>query len=311
MTKAYIDPAMAAILEKGRANPAPDYTKIPLAEGRMTFELFAAGWNQDPPALAERRDVDIPTRWGRMAGRLYRASHTADRPLVLYVHGGGWTFGSIRTHDRAMAHLALEGDFAVLGIDYRLAPEHPCPAAIEDVADTLKALDKGLLGDGIDVSRLGISGDSAGAGISLAALLVPAIRERISAAALFYGCYAPVFDTPSHLTFGGGDYQLTTARMRWYWRNWLGAAPEDGVSAATPSRGDLSDLPPVYLNAAGLDPLRDETLDLARRLGEAGNDCRVDVFAGVCHGFMQMASQLPAARRAQRAGAEFLAAHLQ
>lgn len=310
MTKAYVDPAMEAILEQGRANPAPDYSKLPLAEGRTTFERFAAGWNQDPPALTERRNVEVPTRWGRMAGRLYCPSQTADLPLVLYVHGGGWTFGSIRTHDRAMAHLALEGDFAVLGIDYRLAPEHPCPAAIEDVADTLKAIDKGLLGASIDVARLGISGDSAGAGISLGALLDPAIRERVSAAALFYGCYAPVFDTPSHAAFGGGDFQLTTARMRWYWRNWLGTAADDSVAAATPSRGDLSGLPPIYLNAAGLDPLRDETLDLAKRLGEAGNDCRVDVFAGVCHGFMQMASQLPAARRAHRAGAQFLAHHL-
>ncbi len=311
MTKPHVDPAMEAILEAGRANPAPAYEKIPLAEGRATFERFAAGWNADAPVLAGRRDLTVPTRRGDMAGHLYLPSGRTDLPLVLYVHGGGWTFGSIRTHDRAMAHLALEGDFAVLGIDYRLAPEHPYPAAIEDVADTIAALDKGLLGDEVDVSRLGISGDSAGAGISLGALLDPAIRERVSAAALFYGCYAPVFDTPSHAAFGGGDYMLTTARMRWYWRNWLGTLAENSATPATPARGDLAGLPPIYLNAAGLDPLRDETLDLARRLGEAGNDCRVDLFAGVCHGFMQMASRLPAALRAHRAGAAFLASHLQ
>lgn len=311
MTKTFIDPAMAAILERGRASPAPDYTKIPISEGRSTFERFAAGWNEDPPILAERRDLEIPTRWGRMTARLYRPTREQGVPLVLYVHGGGWTFGSIRTHDRAMAHLALEGGFAVLGIDYRLAPEHPYPAATEDVADTLAALDKGLLGEDVHVSQVGIAGDSAGAGIALGALLNPAVRERILAAALFYGCYAPVFDTPSHTAFGGGEFQLTTARMQWYWRNWLGKLTDDSVTAATPSRGNLADMPPIYLNAAGLDPLRDETLDLAKRLGEAGNDCRVDIFAGVCHGFMQMASQLPAARRAHRAGAEFLAAHLQ
>jgi acetyl esterase len=310
MSKTYVDPAMAAILESGRAAPAPDYTKMPLAEGRSTFERFAAGWNLDPPALAGRRNLEIPTGWGRMAARLYRPTHEQGLPLVLYIHGGGWTFGSIRTHDRAMAHLALEGGFVVLGIEYRLAPEHPFPAAIEDVAATLAALDNGLLGEDADVSRLGIAGDSAGAGIALGTLLDPTFRQRISAAALFYGCYAPVFDTPSHVAFGGGDFQLTTARMRWYWRNWLGDLADDSVTAATPARGNLTDMPPLYLNAAGLDPLRDETLELAKRLGEAGNDCRVDVFAGVCHGFMQMASRLPAARRAHRAGAEFLAAHL-
>jgi acetyl esterase len=310
MTKIYIDPAMAAILERGRADPAPDYTKLPLAEGRATFERFAAGWNQDPPVIAERLDLTVPTRWGAMAARLYRPSPEHGLPLVIYVHGGGWTFGSIRTHDRAMAHLALEGSFAVLGIDYRLAPDHPYPAAIDDVADTLAALDSGILGERVDTSRLGISGDSAGAGIALGALLDPALRERISAAALFYGCYAPVFDTASHSAFGGGDFQLTTARMRWYWRNWLGALADDSVTPATPARCELAGLPPIYLNAAGLDPLRDETFDLARRLAEAGNDCRIDLFAGVCHGFMQMASRLPAARRAHRAGAEFLAEHL-
>lgn len=308
MSGVWIDPAMAAILEAGKAAPAPDYTKIPLAEGRATFERFAEAWNREPPALAGRRDLEIPTRAGRMAARLYMPSSRKGLPLVIYVHGGGWTFGSIRTHDRAMAHLALEGDLGVLGIDYRLAPEHPCPAAIEDVVDTIAALDGGLLGDAADTAVYGIAGDSAGAGISLGALLDPALRARVGAAALFYGCYAPEFDTPSHKAFGGGDFQLTTARMRWYWSNYLG--PGTPHPAAAASRGDLADLPPVYLNAAGLDPLRDETLDLARRLAEAGNDCRVDLFAGVCHGFMQMASRLPAALRAHRAGATFLAEHL-
>ncbi|MCZ8311174.1 MAG: alpha/beta hydrolase [Magnetospirillum sp.] len=299
MSDVYLHPEMAAILAGGGA--APDYPNMPLAEARTTFERLAANWNSAIPALCESRDLEIPAAGGFVRARLLRPTLELNRPVIVFVHGGGWTFGSIDTHRGSMARLAIESGACVLGIDYRRAPEHPYPAAIDDTLDALDAVRAGLLGDAVDPSRIGLAGDSAGAGISLGVLTAARGRNRLRAAALFYGCYAPVFDTPSHAAFGGGAYLLTTARMRWYWANWRGPTPLP----------DLAGLPPLYLNAAGLDPLRDESFEFARVLGEAGNDVRFDLFAGVCHGFMQMSAKLEPARTAHRAAGRFFAEKLQ
>jgi acetyl esterase len=217
MSDVYLHPEMATILAGGGA--APDYPNMPLAEARTTFERLAANWNTAIPALGESRDLEIPTAGGPMRARLLRPTLERSRPVIVFVHGGGWTFGSIDTHRGSMARLAIESDACVLGIDYRCAPEHPCPSAIDDTLDALDAVRAGFLGDAVDPSRIGLAGDSAGAGISLGVLTAARGRNRLRAAALFYGCYVPVFDTPSHAAFGGGAYLLTTARMRWYWAN--------------------------------------------------------------------------------------------
>jgi acetyl esterase len=256
--------------------------------------------------MFERRELAIPSRSGDLRARLYRPDDRTRRPLVIYIHGGGWTFGSVDTHDRTMATLASEGSFAVLGLDYRLAPEFPFPAAIDDILDTLDAVQRGCLGNAIDLSNYALIGDSAGAGLTLSAMLCLTDRSIIRSAVLVYGCYAPVFDTISHQRFGNGDFPLTSDRMRWYWKNYLGSHDPGRGSLATPSQCDLSALPPLLLIAAGLDSLRDETFDLAKELGQAGNSCTVELHAGVCHGFFQMTGRLAAARRACRSAAEFI-----
>lgn len=294
----WVHPEMAAILAAGA--PAPDYQASPLAEARATFERLNAPWNANVPALPEIRDLTIPTPSGAMAARLFRPSMAAHRPCVVFVHGGGWTFGSRESHRGTMARLAIASGACVLGIDYRLAPEHPFPAAIEDTQAALDALTSGLAGDAVDPRRLALAGDSAGAAISLLTAATAPWRSRLRALALFYGCYLPVFDSASHAAFGVG-YGLTTARMRWYWGNWRGPA----------TLPDLAGLPPVYLNAPSLDPLRDETLDLARNLADAGNAVRLDLFAGVIHGFMQMSEKLAPARAAHAAAGKFLSEKLE
>jgi acetyl esterase len=131
-------------------------------------------------------------------------------------------------------------------------------------------------------------------------------RSAIRSAVLVYGCYAPVFDTASHRRFGNGEFPLATDRMRWYWKNYLGDHVPGRGSLATPSRSGLANLPPLLLIAAGLDSLRDETFELAKALGEAGNNCTVELYAGVCHGFFQMNGQLAAARNSCVSAARFL-----
>jgi acetyl esterase len=300
---------MQAILERLHAAPGVDYRTLPIAEARVLFDTAARPWNEGAPQIPDVRELTIPT--GSMRARLYRPSHGDRLPVIVFVHGGGWTFGSIDTHDGTMRNLARDSGCAVLGFDYRLAPEHPFPAPLDDVLAALRFVEEGFLDD-VDPDRIALAGDSAGANLALSALIA---RRRngarpLAAAALFYGCYAPDFTTDSHARLGGGAFLLTTAMMQWYWRNFLGSEGDAARSLAVPLRADLSGLPPLYLNSAGLDPLLDDTVALAGRLAAVDAKFRHDHVPGVVHGFLRMTGELEAARRAIRAGAGFLAQHL-
>lgn len=302
-----IEPAMQTILARARLAPPVDYRSMQMGEGRKTFDRLAAYWNEGRAEVHEMRSVELRGAAGPMKARLYRPA-AGVLPLILFVHGGGWTFGNIDTHDGLMRSIANESGCAVLGIDYRLAPEHPFPAPMDDVLAALSFVEQGGLGADVDGSRVALAGDSAGANISLAAML--ARRDRREAtprtAALFYGCYEPLSTSESHRAFGGGDYFLTTVNMDWYWSNYLGAGAASPDPTAASARANLAGLPPLYLNAAGLDPLMDDTLLLSRRLAEAGARHRFDHFPGVVHGFMRMGRELPTARTAIAAACQYL-----
>lgn len=306
-----VDPHMLPILERLRAAPAVDYSAMPIGEGRALFEQSWAAWRE--PALPVRHveDLSIPSAGGPMRARLYRPAD-GPLPVVLYIHGGGWTFGSVDSHDVEMRHLAVSAGAAVLGFDYSLAPEHPFPAALDDVLAAIAFVESGGLGNRVVRERVALAGDSAGANLALAALVArrDAGAAMPATAALFYGCYAPDFSTDSHARLGDGSYLLSTERMRWYWSNFLGAEEHGPESLAAPLHANLSGLPPLYLDAAGLDPLLDDTLALSRRLAAAGISFRLDVVPGVVHGFLRMARDLPAARQALSAAGAYLAERL-
>lgn len=277
-------PEMAVILRDLAGAPAIDLQALPSAEARAAFAANAAQWNQpEPPATA--RAVTL----GGIACRLLLPASRVPG-LILFVHGGGWTFGSAETHDRFARLLAEATGQAVLVAEYRLAPEHPCPAAIEDVLAVIAGLDGLAEADG----PLSLCGDSAGANIALAAACGRPARP-IAMLSLLYGCFAPIFDTESHRQCGDGRFGLSTARMQWYWRNWLGAAED---ARAAPLHAGLAGLPRTHVLAAGLDPLRDDSLMLAARLAAQGVSFRLDVVPGVVHGFLQMSARLAPARMA-------------
>ena len=307
----WIDPQMRVILERLRAGPAFDFRSAPIAEARATVDAAALPWSLGAPAMPTR-ELDIPTPGGEMRARLYHATAAPPATVIVYAHGGGWTFGSIETHNGTMCHLGEAAGCAVLGVDYRLAPEHPFPAPLDDLLAAIAFVEGGGLGAAVAAGRIALAGDSSGANLALAALL----RRRdeglapVAAAALFYGSYEPDFATSSHAAFGGGDYLLTSANMRWYWDNFLGGEPDTTVSLAAPVRADLAGLPPLYLSAAGLDPLRDDTVRLAQRLSEAGVPFRFDHVPGVVHGCLRMARELDAAGAMLAAGGAYIADHL-
>lgn len=292
-----IDPSMQRILAAMRLVPKVDLRALPIAEARATFIAQQTPWGWCPHPMEEVRQLSV----GGMRARLYVPPGNAPRPVALYLHGGGWVFGDIDTHDGTMHWLAAASGCAVLGIDYRLAPEHPFPAAHEDALAATTFIRSGALGPACDATRVALAGDSAGANLALGALLAmrDAGQTLPDTACLFYGCYAPIFDTPSNAANGDGAFILSTEMMRWYWAQFLGAlAPENAPPACAPLFADLAGLPPLYLNSAGLDPLLDDTTMLASRLAAAGVRYRLDAWPGVIHGFLRMARDLPMARSA-------------
>ena len=308
----YVDPDMLPILEAMRAAPPIDYTAMPIEAARDVFEQGMAPWNALSPQNLLVEDLTIGGAAGPLRARLFRPD-AEKLPLIVFVHGGGWTFGSVDSHQNEMRYLALKSGSAVLGFDYRRGPEAPFPAPLDDVLAVIEAVRAGILGDRADASRLALAGDSAGANLALGALL--ALREAgkplPQAAGLFYGCFAPVFDTESHRLFGDGSFGLTTERMRWYWGNFLGAAADVPPLIAAPLDADLRGLPPLYLMAAGLDCLRDDTFALAERLEAIGAVHEVATVPGVIHGFLGRAPRLPVAQNALAEAGVFLAEKLE
>lgn len=308
--KPYVDPQMQVILDRLRAAPQVDLKTMPIAAARRLSDAGSIPWSEGAPAIAAEA-LTIDTGTHAMRARLYRPTEAPLTKLIVFVHGGGWTFGSIDTHDGTMRNLAVQSGVPVLGFDYRLGPEDPFPAPLDDVLAAIAFVESGGLGAALPAGSLALAGDSAGANLALAALL--ARRDSglpdLASAALYYGCFAPDFDTASHAAFGGGEYLLTSVNMRWYWTNFLGTERDEAESLSKPVRHDLSGLPPLYLSAAGLDPLRDDTLRLAERLAEAGVPFRFDHVPGVVHGCLRMTRELDAARRMIASGAAFIASH--
>ena len=289
-------PQMRDILQELEAASPPNPETLPIAEARANFVCVNEKWNAPLPPMPSR-DIVV----GGIGCRLLCPEGA--KGLIVFVHGGGWTFGNPATHERFARLLARLAGASVLVPDYRLAPEHPAPAAIVDVLAVLDALDTVVPQN----TPVAMCGDSAGATIALAAALERPARP-IAMLSLLYGCFAPIFDTASHLRNGDGRYGLTTSRMRWYWTNWLGPLQD---RRAAPLQADLSGLPPCHLVAAALDPLCDDSLLLAGRLAEAGVATRLDLVPGVVHGFLQMTQRLAPAMLATEKIAAELAASLQ
>jgi acetyl esterase len=303
----FVNPQMQVILDRLRAGPQVDFKTMPIADARRQSDAATIPWSDGAPEMTVRRlTIDAGTH--EMRACVYLPVEAFAASPILYIHGGGWTFGSIDTHDGTMRNLAKAAQRPVFGIDYRLAPEHPFPAPLDDVLTAIEFIETGGLGTPVPAHNMAIAGDSAGANLALAAMLARRDRSlpQLASAALFYGCYAPDFTTASHAEFGDGAYLLTSVNMRWYWTNFLGREGADTTSLAAPVRCDLSGLPPLYLTAAGLDPLRDDTLQLAQKLAASGVSFRCDHVPGVVHGCLRMTRELDAARAMIRAGADFI-----
>lgn len=258
----------------------------------------AAGGAPGGPDVASVRDAvadGVPVR-------IYDpAPGATGRPLALYFHGGGWVMCGLDTHDALCRALAAASGAVVVSADYRLAPEHPWPAAADDALSVVLWARARAAALGCDPSRLVVAGDSSGG--NLAAVTALRAPELLAGQLL---CYPPLdasMASGSVSVFAEG-YFHTAAHMAWYWDQYGGDPDHPHVSPLRAA--GLSGLPRTLLVLADCDVLRDEGLAYGRRLGEAGVDCAVHLVPGVFHGFLGL--PLPGAATALAAAGAWLAA---
>jgi acetyl esterase len=255
-----------------------------------------------PIPVARVESLEIPGPAGAIGARLYVPPALAQEPppLLVFYHGGGWVIGDLDTHDNPCRFLAAHSGACLLSVDYRLAPEHPFPAAVEDVWAAYAWAVANAAGLGVDPARIGVGGDSAGANLAAVVCLL-ARDEDVPPPAMQLLIY-PVTqiggETPSRQLFGEG-FLLTRRSMDFFEEQYLPRAEghrDPRVSILHAS--DLSGLPPAYIAIAGFDPLRDEGELYAQRLREAGVHVALRRHPGLVHTFANLTAICPSARRA-------------
>lgn len=303
-----LDPAVSTLMQQLDPDGAFRIENMNPADARQAFSAMAA-LDGDPVAVAHVEDLRIAGPHGDIALRLYRPETApATSPVVLYFHGGGWVIGGLDTHDGTCRRLAREAGCAVVSVDYRLAPEHPYPAAPEDCFAALRFVSASARELGLDPEHIIVAGDSAGGNLAAVVALMARDRggPRVSFQLLIYPVTDVGCDTASMRENAEG-YFLTRAAMRWFWRNYLGRDGAEAEAYHSPlSAESLENLPPAFVITAEFDPLRDEGEAYARRLADSGVSVRLRRYDGMIHGFVTMAGVLPQGAAAIREAAATL-----
>lgn len=282
-----LDPQVVALyagIPLGLA-PGDDFT-VEQARAHAAGELAQRA---PGPAVHAVLDQTIPCEWGELPIRIYLPHSGPGLGVMLFFHGGGFVTHSIETHDSLCRKLALAGGAAVVSVGYRLAPENPLPAAIEDGYSALEWVRDHAASFGCDNNRIAVCGDSAGAHISAAVSIWARDRQgpRVSAQILCYGNFRCLPDDQSESVriYGGGGYLLCDGMREWFARQRAPRVP--GIAYMAPGQVEnLADLPPALVITAECDPLRDDGEAFARRLEEAGNSVELERVPGMMHGFL-------------------------
>lgn len=305
--RALLTPLMRGVLDRmARANRTPLHLLTP-EQARAAYAAGAGVLDLAPCKLARDQRLNIPTRDGAsLPAQLVAPSHQR-LPVLLYFHGGGFTVGSVATHESLCRHLAHLAGCAVLSVDYRLAPEHRFPTAANDAWDSLAWIHAQAETLGLDASRLAVGGDSAGD--TLAAVCAIHARDAglpLALQLLFYpGCTAHQ-DTPSHHTFGHG-FVLETAHIDFFFGQYVNSrADRDDWRFAPLNAPDVDGVAPAWMGLAECDPLVDEGVLYADKLRAAGVVVDLEIYRGVVHEFIKMGRAVPEAQQAHNDAARAL-----
>ncbi len=271
---------------------------------RARFERVAAAFSVPLSAGVRRERIRIPLERRTLSANLYRSAAGArNLPLLVYFHGGGWVVGDASTHEAIASNLALDARCGVASVEYRLAPEHPFPAPVDDAVDALGWLARHASRLGFAARRIGVGGDSAGAHLAMGAARMAAERDRLAVRAQLL-----LYPVARALAFGGSARMhahspgLSADEMRWYWAQFLSAhAPAcDDVRAFPLARAPLHRPCRTIIVAARVDPLYDDAWAIARFIGNARGRVELIDAVDMTHGFARLQAHSKSAREWMR-----------
>lgn len=296
-----LDSRSAAWLAMLHRIDAPRLHELPVEVARRSFYKLMFAYRGEPEAVAAVEELQLMRRehaGGPLVARLYRPSLEAGLPVILWLHGGGWTLGDVAAYDAWCRALANATGMAVVALDYRLAPEHQFPAAVDDAWFALRWLVREAQGLALDGDHLVVAGDSAGG--NLAAVLAlkardgggPAIRQQV----LIYPATDLLSEFESGRRYGAGHF-LERETMAWFHHQYFARGIEKQDWRASPAlAASHTDLPPALVITAECDPLADDGARYAERLQAAGVPVQYSEYAGMVHGFVTMFSLFEEAR---------------
>lgn len=298
-----LDPQAAAVLERIARSNTPPYTQMSAETARELYRMTRITLGVAYTEPAHVSDTAAPGPAGPIPLRVYRPAKSKDDevlPVLVYFHGGGWVLGDLNSHDEVCRALTNLAHCAVVSVDYRLAPEHKFPAAVDDAIAATRWVVEAATDLRIDGARIAVAGDSAGG--TLAAVVAIAFRDAggppLAMQALIYPSTDMTEGGESHQAYAQG-YGLTEENILWFRDQYLASEADAHDWRASPLLvPDMRNLPPAYILTAGFDPLRDDGWAYAQRLHEAGVPVTYECFEGMIHGFIIMGGAIAAARHA-------------
>lgn len=287
----------------------PPLARLPLDEARRIADEVRSHWAAGGPEMAETREYEVPFNESAVRVRLHLPDERATLPVLVYLHGGGWTLFSIDSHDRLMREYAARAGIAVAGVDYSLSPEAKFPQAIEETLAVVRWLRDESGTAGVDGRRIALGGDSAGATMTVGACI--ALRDAgeanaVCAMLLNYGAFDAACDRASYRRYGHGGYLWDSGEMEGYWDNYLRSPADANDPLACPLRAELHGLPPAFLAIPECDVMYDESLEMGEKLRRAGVAAQSVVYPGATHSFLEAVSIARVSDRAFSEEADWL-----
>ena len=305
-----LTPQMRGVLERMERAARPPLHTLSPQQARAAYEIGADILEVPRAAMERVETLIIPTSDGaQLAARLVAPSRAAGLPVLLYLHGGGFTIGSSATHDILCRELARLAGCVVVSLDYRLAPEHRFPTASNDAWDALTWLATNAQNLGADSQRIAVGGDSAGGTLATVnAILARDAGLPLALQLLFYPGCAAHQDTPSHTQFAHG-LVLDEPAITWFFGQYVhDRAQREDWRFAPLFAPDVEGVAPAWIGLAECDPLVDEGIDYADKLRAAGVPVELEIYRGVTHEFIKMGRAIPEARTAHADAAAALRA---
>jgi acetyl esterase len=302
-----LSPRMSGLLQRiQRAQRTPLHAQSP-SQARVAYEAAAEILDLPRAKLPQVADLSLPAADGALLpARLYKPVDAPALPAMLYLHGGGFVIGSLETHDSLCRQLALRSGAAVLALDYRLAPEHRFPIAVDDAWAALRWLQTQGASIGIDTGRLAVGGDSAGGTLAAVCALLARDHDLPLAAQLLVTPGTSAYgETASRRLFANG-FLLDAATIAWFFDHYIDHAHRADWRFAPLRRDDVEGVAPACVILAECDPLVDEGVAYADHLRAAGVAVSLELYRGLTHDFIKMGRVLQEASEAMQAAADFL-----